>query len=177
MILFLNLFAIDPLPKIELGGNRKRDFAEKRMRDNQCYHDPTVSETKRCIGLARSGIVMITCTFDFLSVSLCRRVVEYDSDGCCCSENISEMFDDALEHFIEELGSLASDAGHVVEYVSEVIAESSGLYPFGNGSSPSDSEQCSKNERDEERFDLRFEFAIKALTDVWNSSRASCCPC
>ena len=109
---------------------------------------------------------MLTCTFDFLSVSLCRRVVEYDSDGCCCSDSISEMFDDALEHFIEEFFARASDARHVVEYVSVVIAESGGLVPFGNGSSSSDSEECSDDERDEEHFDWRFEFAIEALTDV-----------
>jgi len=29
---------------------------------------------------ARSGIVMITRSFDFLAVSFCRRIVEYDSD-------------------------------------------------------------------------------------------------
>jgi hypothetical protein len=51
------------------------------------------------------------------------------------------MFDGAFEHFVEEFLGLASDAGHVVKYLSEVIAESGDLYPFRNGSSSCDGDQ------------------------------------
>ena len=58
---------------------------------------------------------------------------------------------------------LASDAGHVVEYLSVVIAELGGSEPSGNGSSSCDGEECTEDERQEERFDLRFEFAGKSF--------------
>jgi hypothetical protein len=54
----------------------------------------------------------------------------------------------------------------MVEYVSEVITESGGVYPFGNGSSSSDGKKCSDDEWYEERSDLRFEFAVKPPCDV-----------
>ena len=37
------------------------------------------------------------------------------------------MFDNILEHFVKEVLALAYDAAHVVEYISEVIAESCGF--------------------------------------------------
>jgi hypothetical protein len=68
------------LPKIQLDGNRKGDFAKKRVGNDQYSNDPTVPVTKLGIGLSRRWIVMITSTFDLFAVTFRRRVVEYDSD-------------------------------------------------------------------------------------------------
>ena len=143
----------------------KRHFAEERMSDDQCCDDPTVSETELGIGLSRRRIVMMTCSLDFATVSFCRCIVKDDSDVRCCFKKNTELFDDALEHFVEEFLTLASDAGHVVEYVPEVVAESGGLEPLGNGSSSGDGEECSGEERQEECFDGRFQFAVEAHGD------------
>ena len=76
------------------------------------------------------------------------------------------MVDDTLEHFVEEFLTLASDVRYVVEYISEVIAESGGSYPSGHGSSSGDGEECSDDEWNEECSDGRFEFAIETFSDV-----------
>ena len=54
----------------------------------------------------------------------------------------------------------------MVEYVSILFAESCGLYPFGNGLSSCDGEECSEEEQQEERFDGRFELAVESLGDA-----------
>jgi hypothetical protein len=76
------------------------------------------------------------------------------------------MFEDTFEHFVEKFLGLASDAGHVVEYVSEVIAESGGSEPRGHGSSSGDGKECADEKRLEERFDLRFEFVVESVGDA-----------
>ena len=43
--------------------------------------------------------------------------------------------------------------------------ESGGSEPSGYGSSSSEGEQCAENERQEKRFDLRFEFAVESFGD------------
>src|SRR5215469_3900169 len=67
--------------------------------------------------------------------------------------------------FVEEFLAIASDVRHVVEYVSVLFAECSGLYPFCNGSSSCDGEQGTEDERNEERFDRCFEFAVESFGD------------
>ena len=76
------------------------------------------------------------------------------------------MFDDTFEHFVEEFFALASEARHMVKYVSVFFAETGGAYPSGNGASSCKGEKCSEDERQEESFDLRFEFAVESFGNV-----------
>ena len=53
----------------------------------------------------------------------------------------------------------------MVKYPSIVFAESGGSEPGGYGSSSGEGEQCADDERQEKRFDLRFEFAGESFGD------------
>ena len=56
-------------------------------------------------------LTLIACSFDVLAVSFRRRVIEDDSNGRGGGNCLSEMFENALEHFIEDFLGLASDTG------------------------------------------------------------------
>ena len=108
---------------------------------------------------------MVACTFDFSAVAFGRRIIEHQPDGRCYGDDGGKLSRNDIEHLIGELLVVFSDVGHVVEYLSVVIAEMAGLYPLSDGSPSVKGEQYAEDKLQEIDFCFRFQTCGELVGD------------